>query len=267
MIEALNNFCRKLGVSPSELVSDSLKQPLPLYRAIFSYLMYPEYTQTEIGRLLNRRSSAIYKGIHRLKGYIAIRDKQVYRLLGKLGLNVMPYQIHRPDLIALSKTIYELHHDLKICSQVCSDKYHLCMIVGELIDTVRAYKDNKRGCLFKFNYSVHNIAQFKRSFETHIINTVEDKFALAVIHLLDLAAARHYDLNEIAFKDQSNSRTFTESVWDVIFELVACTEEEAVYCGICQIETLCNRLSIELWEYVELRIKYHKLNPSLPTTE
>ncbi|PXV66900.1 DnaA-like protein [Dysgonomonas alginatilytica] len=268
MIHNLNDFCHKVNVKPSDLISDSQKQPLPLYRAVFAYLMYPTYTQTEIGKLLNRHPSTINTSINKLKDANSVGDKSVKRVFDQLNFNTKRTKMTRPDLTPLSKKVYAANKEKGFHDHPHPDKHHLCLIVSELMEAVEAHRKGKKADLTKFYYCTKNNTEsehksgFVKSFNTYIKDTIEDELADAVIRLLDFAGARNYDLNNIAFSSQIvKAKTFTESIWEVITELVACEEEESVYCTISQIEELCNRMFISLWEHVDLKLKYNRTRP------
>lgn len=89
MISNLNEFCRKACIETSDLTCASQKQPLPLYRAVFAYLMYPTFTQTEIAKLLNRHPSTVNSSIRMLKDAICVGDKSVKNLVEQLSIDII----------------------------------------------------------------------------------------------------------------------------------------------------------------------------------
>lgn len=265
---ALSNFCHKLGIAPCELTGKSQKQPLPLYRAVFSYIMYPAYSQSKIARLLNRKPSTINNSVHRLREALEVRDKSVMQIFDKINNKINKARMDRPEFNSFSRKVYEANKEKGFHDSILPDKHHLCLIVSELIEAVEADRKGIRADLIRFNYyMVENHVSdsdpaFPEYFRLYIKDSVEDELADAVIRLFDFAGARNYDLSDIASAaDRHISTLFTESIWNIIFELTACQEEEAVFCAISKIEDLCNRMFVDLWKHVELKIKYNKTRP------
>ncbi|NDV68574.1 hypothetical protein [Dysgonomonas sp. 25] len=264
----LEDFCCKLHIQPSELSGTSQKQPLPLYRAVFSYLMYPTYTQTQIGRLFNRKPSAINTSMSRLKDALSVGDKSVIRIFDILNINPNFISTSKPEFNSFSKQVYEANKLKGFHDTIHPDKHHLCLIVSELMEAIEADRKGRRANLLKYEFCMDKVAKedkdatFPKYFREYIKDTVEDELADAVIRLFDFAGARSYDLSNIPFSsNQKRNSLFTESIWDIIIELVACEEEEAVFCAIRKIEELCKILNINLWKHVELKLKYNKYRP------
>lgn len=264
----LYNFCRKAHIEPSDLTGKSRKQPLPLYRAVFAYLMYPDYSQTDIGKLFNRKPSTINNSMRRFKESLQVGDKNVLKALDNINISLNNLPMDRPDFNLFSKIIYKDNKKRGFHDNLFSDKHYLCLITSELMEAVNADRIGRRADLAKFNYqmdirpeSERNNA-FPKYFRVYIKDTVEDELADAVIRLLDFAGAKNYNLGNMAFTpDNHNNIMFTESIWDIIYELVACEEEEAIFCAIKKIEGLCNRMFIDLWKHTGLKVKYNKTRP------
>lgn len=268
MIHHLNNFCRKVNIKPSDLISDSQKQPLPLYRAVFAYLLSHTYTQSQIGKQLNRHPSTINKSINKLKDAISVGDRSVKQIFDQLNINTQPTPMNRPDLTPLSKIIYAANKEKGFHDHPHPDKHHLCLIASELMEAVEAHRKGRKADTIKFYYCIEKNFDEKqevgyiKSFEVYIKDTVEDELADAVIRLLDFAGARCYKLDDIPFSSSMlKAKPFTESIWEIITDLATCEQEETVYLAIMQIEELCNRMFINLWEHVILKLKYNKTRP------
>lgn len=252
----------------SDITGKSQKQPLPLYRAVFSFLMYPTHSQTELARLFNQTPSTINRAIFRLRDALSVGDKSVKKIFENLNINTNYKPMNRPDFNSFSKQVYEANKEKGFHDKTHSNKHHLTLIISELMEAVEADRKGRRAELVKFQYYMSKANDlekdnaFPKYFNAYIKDTVEDELADAIIRLFDFAGAREYDLTDMAFSSKlSNNVLFTESVWEILFELIACEEEEAVFCTIKQIEELCKRMFIDLWKHVELKLKYNATRP------
>jgi len=264
----LNNYCRKLNISPTDLTGQSQKQPIPLYRAVFAYLMYPNFSQSEVARVLKSKPSTVNSAIRRLRGSLLVGDKSLRHTFKKLNVNIYLSKMKRPDFNTLSKQIYEANKEKGFHDEVLSDKHYLTLVISELMEAIEADRKGKRADIIKYYYYMDNEPEpqkeisFPTIFNTYIKDTVEDELADAVIRLLDFAGTKNFDLSDMAHTVSTfNNTLFTENIWDVIYELVACEDEEAVFCAIKKIEDLSKRMFIDLWGHVDLKLKYNRTRP------
>lgn len=184
-----------------------------------------------------------------------------------------------PDLNKLAKEVYQANKDKGFHDQVQSNETSLMLVITELSEAVEADRKGKRADLDGFillnNASVErtkNPEYFNTvAFCSKIKDTVEDELADAVIRLLDLAGLRDVWLSEYtpSLKDETSEfqaifykRSFCENIFYITKDINRLVNIDGnIAHSIMMIEFLSQSLSIDLWQHVELKLKYNQTRP------
>lgn len=172
----------------------------------------------------------------------------------------------RPDLNKLAKEVYEANKAKGFHDKEVSNETLLMLVITELSEAVEADRKEKRTEVETLQALKNSDKIFKSSaFELMIKDTVEDELADAVIRLLDLAGLRGCEhLKDLLLcPTVSNKKSFPENVFAICTDLVyyKYSISERISFAILNLEHLCNLLSIDLWQHVELKLKYNKTRP------
>lgn len=168
----------------------------------------------------------------------------------------------------LTRYAEELHERSKVAGfweKDHSDRYCICLVVGELMEAVEADRKGKRA---NYNSMVSDYydSDFKIAFEDCIKDSFEDELADTVIRLLDLAG-KHYlrvePNHDIYLVYESD--TVPEVVYRIIKFLTTDVEPDGweiklsdrINRIIAFIEDYTKDLGIDLWLHVELKMKYN----------
>ena len=182
------------------------------------------------------------------------------------------------DLNKLSKEIYEANKEKGFHEEKNSKEHMLCLVISELMEAVEADRKGRKADLEHYadilssprhKYGINNDDWF-HLFQHTIKDTVEDELADAVIRLLDTAGAlgarvgnrcTGYLDAHILVEDVKES-TFTENVFYIVYIICYYMEHEDLYeIAIYSINKLCESMNIDLWQQVELKLKYNSLRP------
>ena len=182
------------------------------------------------------------------------------------------------DLNKLSKEIYEANKAKGFHEEKHSSEHMMCLVVSELMEAVEADRKGRKANLKAFYDNgaceryLHN-ENYKEAFEKYIKDTVADELADAVIRLLDATGAlgvclqrnkneENNVLNSIT-KLGFNIQSFTESIYSIIrvFMLSEFVIGYRISSMISHIDLLCEVMEIDLWQHVELKLKYNSLRP------
>lgn len=181
------------------------------------------------------------------------------------------------DLNKLSKEIYRANKERGFHEVKHSPEHLLCLVISELMEAVEADRKNLKADVFDFEMCMCGVLeedyddQFKKNFEWSIKDTVDDELADVVIRLLDTAGALGLALYSFS-KDSCDYGTtknvfenclFTESIFIIIKRLLnsPLSLNLAISSTIFDIENLCEVMNIDLWQHVELKLKYNSLRP------
>lgn len=179
----------------------------------------------------------------------------------------------RPDLIKLSKEIFESNKVKGFHNEEASNETLIMLVITELSEAVDADRKGKRFSLEEYEYQTMIECQgwltkeekFKNVFERKVKDTLEDELADAVIRLLDLAGLRSIYPEEGYYPPKVNFSTmnFAESVFKIIKWLIISIKLNPVNLinKVFIIEQLSLYLSIDLWLHVELKLEYNKTRP------
>lgn len=200
------------------------------------------------------------------------------------------------DLNKLSKEIFEwrksqgyhsmkhslehmtLKHSLEHMMLKHSLEHMMCVVFEDLIEAVRVNRINSsQADIVSFYELLANSPEsqkdssFVEYYHQLIEFTVPDCMANAIIRILDAAASLGISLNSIdkessfsyhAYKSEFSKRHFfSENIYRVIemYYTGGRTTGNKLENMILHIDTLCEVMSIDVWQYVDLRLKYNKL--------
>lgn len=96
----------------------------------------------------------------------------------------------------LAAEIYQNNKEKGFHEQPHEFGTYIALIHSELSEAIEAHRKQKRADLDSFTIDNGPGDEFKRSFENHIKDTIEDELADAIIRLLDLAATLDIDIEE-----------------------------------------------------------------------
>lgn len=170
------------------------------------------------------------------------------------------------DLNKLSKDIYEANKAKGFHEEKHSEEHMMCLVVSELMEAVEADRKGRKANLKAFYDNgaceryLHN-ENYKEAFEKYIKDTVADELADAVIRLLDTAGALGVDANLFNTNLSVFGNSFTENIYDIFSGIVMNNANISIPYGIGRIEKLCSSLNIDLWQHVDLKLKYNSLRP------
>ena len=174
------------------------------------------------------------------------------------------------DLNKLSKEIYEANKAKGFHEKKHSIEHMLCLVISELMEAVEADRKGWKADVEYVNKLTQQTSKplFDVLFKNEIKDTVEDELADAVIRLLDTAGALGVKLNnnssfQEVIKKAFEIQSFTESIYSIIRVLMTSPFDlsNKISNTISHLELLCEVLDIDLWQHVELKLKYNSLRP------
>lgn len=143
-----------------------------------------------------------------------------------------------------------------------SDETYLMLIITEIAEAVQADRDNRHADIEAFKKYEDRI-DFKENFERQVKNTVEDELADVVIRSLDLAGLRDIKLST-PMKVRGNILfPFAEYAFNTCHVLTYNNVPLAdkIENVIDRILFYCESKGIDLWWYVEQKMRYNELRP------
>ena len=179
------------------------------------------------------------------------------------------------DLNKLSKEIYEANASKGFHEEKYSLDHMICLVISELMEAVEADRKGRRANIeyVKTLTKPTSKSLFDVLFKNGVKDSIEDEFADAVIRLLDTAGALELNLKAIIKGDNLryygtqyafNNRSLTENIYDIIdkyFRKKPLTIDAKISNMIFDIDILCEVMNIDLWQHVDLKLKYNSLRP------
>lgn len=170
----------------------------------------------------------------------------------------------RPDLNKLSKEVFEANKLKGFHDKSISNETLLMLVITELSEAVEADRKGKRAnveCFKAFNdFSRPSHDAF--SFESTIKDTIEDELADIIIRLLDLSGLREFIIPDINHAGcDFELYTFAENIFSLVKLATYCRDiylPHNIASMIGYIEELCEYIGIDIWQHVELKLKYNK---------
>lgn len=144
-----------------------------------------------------------------------------------------------------------------------SDEHYLMLVITELSEAVEADRKGRMAdrVLFLDNINTpqpNPSAHWMYCFNLFIKDTVEDEFCDAVIRLLDLAGAKHVNLESanhwISLYGTHTNRSFTETVFSIATNM----SKNSLSMSIARIFKVANNMDIDLEWHIEMKKKYNE---------
>lgn len=156
-----------------------------------------------------------------------------------------------------------------------SDSHCLMLIITEIAEAVNADRNNNHADIASFKEIMSDIPSgvtlaehndwFKKAFENHVKNTVEDELSDVVIRCLDLAGLRKFDLEEVeSLMEMAESIKEGKGFIDLCYVLSGistCDDstEEKIIGIIAVVLRYCEFIDIDLEFFIETKMKYNRL--------
>lgn len=144
-----------------------------------------------------------------------------------------------------------------------SNEHLICLAISELMEAVEADRRGKQPNVMQFERGIsYPMNDFKKVYDYCIKGTVTEELSDAVIRLLDLAGLRNLNLNRFALVNVvSKKKTFTENIYAIVKDIMnyKYSLEEQVNYAITQVFVLADMLGIELFWYIEQKMRYNEL--------
>ena len=184
------------------------------------------------------------------------------------------------DLNKLRDRAYKIAKAHGFHEKEYSDETYLMLIITEIAEAVNADRKNHHARIKEFEdwqkewnkelkdcpYSEHYTANnFKDHFQAYIKDSVEDELADVAIRLLDFAGARNIecDLRHL-FYFIDPEKTFCENCFRICEEIINTNysdEKEFIQYMLKDVFSLTKLYSIDLFKFIDLKMKYNELRP------
>lgn len=178
------------------------------------------------------------------------------------------------DLNELRDKVYQCAVSHGWHEENLSNEHFLCLVISELMEAVEADRIGKHSDVAKFKEWQGNsiplteetrLRRFKEDFEAYIKDTVEDELADAVIRLLDYCGKYNFVIDDSCSDSEAiedflrlfKKMTFTES----IFHIVESISRFEIQVAFLKIFGFCKQKDINIFWYIEQKIKYNELRP------
>ena len=188
------------------------------------------------------------------------------------------------DLNSLRDRAYQIAKSHGFHEKEQSDETYLMLIITEIAEAVNADRKGEHASLRLFeewekglnDWSARHHKDFRKctdypsEFEAAfrvIKDSVEDELADVAIRLLDFAGAREYDINIESFKQYyphvRERYTFAENCFQITSYLTTDSIDVRGTVNMClwDIISLCGIYSIDLFKFIDLKMKYNELRP------
>ncbi len=135
-----------------------------------------------------------------------------------------------------------------------SAEHYKCLIISELMDAVKADRQNRRANLVWFFDMIERYNDFDRAFEICIKDTIEDELADACVRSIN--SAGEYGLPLPSFNDQFvlyEGFTFTEAIYAIISEV-----QQSAKAGLFAIMHYAQTLNIDIYRHIGIKMEYNK---------
>lgn len=181
------------------------------------------------------------------------------------------------DLNALRDRAYSIAKAHGFHEKEYSDETYLMLIITEIAEAVNADRKNHHAELYSFEKAKLDLIDtypmeenrkrmvFNGLFEKAIKDSVEDKLADVAIRLLDFAGERKIELDVPlhSFLIIENS-TFCENCFEICSELINRYVDNIGYSiryVLANLFQLSHFYSIDLFRFIDLKMKYNELRP------
>lgn len=149
-----------------------------------------------------------------------------------------------------------------------SEEHYLMLVITELSEAVEAHRKGRMASIPEGIEDFPDKA-FIASFERNIKDTVEDELADAVIRLLDLLEYLTFErgrrISAQFGRYKAFGHEFTQLVCDAVYEIVDghLAPQNRCVRGISEIQSIAERLNIDLERHIRLKMRYNATRPRL----
>ena len=178
------------------------------------------------------------------------------------------------DLNKLRDRAYKIAKEHEFHEKEQSDETYLMLIITEIAEAVNADRKGHHAKLEKFENQIeyakmHNVYSddyFKSCF-SYLKNSVEDELADVAIRILDFSGLRNVDLSNnrpsIFHYVVSEKKSLCENCYSIVMNI---TNYRGSIFGmlndvIRQVIELAKFYSIDLFKFIDLKMKYNELRP------
>lgn len=157
-----------------------------------------------------------------------------------------------------------------------SDSHCLMLIITEIAEAVNADRNNNHADIASFKEIMSDIPSgatlaehndwFKKTFENHVKNTVEDELADVTIRCLDLCGVKGLDAYTFKVEFPTGMDVFTERMYFIcrlLTDRILASDNAALGFVLSQamsyIMEHCYRKGIDLEFFIETKMKYNRL--------
>lgn len=156
-----------------------------------------------------------------------------------------------------------------------SNEHYLMLVVTEIAEAVESDRKDMRAFLVQFEaglkYTPKNVThneRFVSVFNNVIKSSIEDEMADIAIRLADLAGALGIDfdkMNLCKYHRAFDKFTFTENAFALTKGLSRSniSIERRILFGLDYVFNWAESLNIDLWFFIEQKMKYNALRPAL----
>lgn len=157
-----------------------------------------------------------------------------------------------------------------------SDSHCLMLVITEIAEVVNADRNNSHADIASFKEIMSDIPSgatlaehndwFKKAFENHVKNTVEDELSDVVIRCLDLCGLRKLNAGTVKVEFPTGMDVFTERMFFIcrlLTDRILANDNAALEFVLSQamsyIVEHCYRKGIDLEFFIETKMKYNQL--------
>lgn len=183
-----------------------------------------------------------------------------------------------PNLTELSQRIYQTNKAAGWWDIPRPRVQTAWLIITELAEATEAERADKYADLEAFEAAKEEYKRYKDpdatnhfrvAFKTYIKDTFEDEIADAVIRLLDFAGSdgNVTSLYHATPTDVEINRSNEEAFFEVSNDLMEYAKDKDsdgyLSCALTQLCAIAKRVEFDLWQHVELKLKYNATRPKM----
>ena len=167
------------------------------------------------------------------------------------------------DLNKLRDRAYKIAKEHGFHEKEQSDETYLMLIITEIAEAVNA---DRKGHHADIAFETEPVLGWKESFEKYVKDTVEDELADVVIRLLDFAGARKVNFGIQLYSSLmiGKNSNFCENCFEICRELTDRyfdDNDSLIKYVLGDIFSLAHFYSIDLFKFIDLKMKYNELRP------
>lgn len=166
------------------------------------------------------------------------------------------------DLNKLRDRAYKIAKAHGFHEKEMSYETYLMLIITEIAEAVNA---DRKGHHADIAFETEPLLGWKESFEKYVKDTVEDELVDVAIRLFDFAGEKKIDLSDrfIIFYVVSEKKSFCENCYAIVRDITnyKYSLDEMLNYEVRQVIELAKLYSIDLFKFIDLKMKYNELRP------